>query len=338
MAKTYEQLKESLYGKKAIFTFGRMNPPTKGHELLVKRVVGAAQTYGATPFIFVSQSQDNRKNPLSWADKVKYLSLGVPEAAKYIDKGGKVRTPFDAIERLAKLGFTDVVMVVGSDRVAEFKNTIGRYLNHPDASKSLPISKFEVISAGDRDPDADDVTGLSASKMRKAVSNNDLKTFLTGIPSHLSVKFGTEMFKKIQAVTEDVQPIKGLGYTRDEMPQIASPNIEEFVHSLVAKGIKVVFKEVTAAELHPTQNEIDTDKVDANQHRILAGTFDIYPFIASNDYRIIDRHHQLFALKNHSLSSKVPLYHVDLAIEDLLSHAHDFSKVFYKDIDGKQVK
>lgn len=185
--------------KKAVFTFGRMNPPTIGHEKLIEKVISEASRQGADPFIYISKTQDKKKNPLSFQEKIKFLKHGIPTAKKYVSNNTKVRTPFDAINDLISMGYTDVVMVVGQDRVKEFQNVIGKFVNHPDASKNLALNTFKVISAGNRDPDSDGVAGISSSKMREAASNNQLNIFLKGIPSKMDVKTGRKMFNTVRS-------------------------------------------------------------------------------------------------------------------------------------------
>jgi len=335
--KSIFDLFEAVKGKRAVFTFGRMNPPTQGHELLINKLLQVASIQKATPFVFVTQTQDSKKNPLSFKDKVKYLSMGVPNAADALNranKGGAVRTIFDAINKMSEQGFTDIIMVVGSDRVAQFQNDVGKYVGHPE--KPLPIDKFTVVSAGERDPDDDGVSGLSASKMRDAAKKNDIKTFLKGMPSHLSDRFGKEMFGKIKNILEEIEKTgSDLNLSREEMPQIRLEDIDDFVAELISKGIKVITKDVSINSLLPTQKEVNQERVEQKHKEIEAGTFTPKPFIISNDNYIIDGHHQLYALKDLNLKDlKVLCYCVDLDINGLLDHAHNSSRVFYKDIQG----
>lgn len=185
--------------KKAVFTFGRMNPPTLGHEKLIKKVLSVAKQHSATPFIFVSHTQDAKKNPLTHKEKIKYLGLGVPDADDYLSTKKDIKTPFQALEHLIELGYTDVIMVVGQDRVTEFEKSIGNYVNHEDPDKSFDLASFGVVSAGDRDPDAGGAQGISGSKMRQFAADNKFKEFKRGVPSNLSDKYAKEMFDTLRA-------------------------------------------------------------------------------------------------------------------------------------------
>lgn len=193
--KTLKEIKQS---KTAVVSFGRMNPPTIGHEKLIKTVQNVARSRSADPFVYVSQTQDSKKNPLSHDQKIKYLKLGVPGADNIVKNDSNIKTIFDAMVRLIDLGYKHIILVVGQDRVKEFEKVITPYINHPDKSKSLELSKFEIVSAGDRDPDSEGIAGMSASKMRDAAIKNNFDTFKLGVPSKLSVRFAKEMFDAIR--------------------------------------------------------------------------------------------------------------------------------------------
>jgi len=182
-----------MKSKKIVFTFGRFNPPTVGHLLLATRVKQEATRRGADHIIYGSNSQDRKKNPLGARDKLRFM--------KKILKGfniaisSNVVTPFAVLDQLQKDGYTDIVMVVGADRVTEFKRGMGKYIG---PKKKYKFKSFEVISAGERDPDSEGVSGMSASKMRSAASDGNLDAFQLGIPSHVSARDTEMLFKKVQ--------------------------------------------------------------------------------------------------------------------------------------------
>lgn len=334
-------LSEVVKKKSAVFAFGRMNPPTSGHEKLIKKVLEVAKKTNATPFIFVSHTQDSKKNPLTSKQKIKYISLGVPEAEKHLVYDSSVKTPFDALGYIEKLGFTDVILVAGSDRVQEMKSSLGKYINHPDPEKRFTLNSFDAVSAGDRDPDADGVTGMSASKMRAAVADDDFTLFKTGVPSHLSARFAKDMFKDLRAamqireMVEDVQRLKNtLNIPRRDMPQIKRDHIPDFIKSLKSKGVDISTRDIIVDTLKPTQNEVNLDKVKEKYQKFVNGK-EPKPFIVSYDNYILDGHHQLFALKTLDASRKVPCYVVGVKMKDLLNFAHKFPKTTYKTILDK---
>jgi len=178
--------------KIAAFTFGRFNPPTTGHELLINKVKQYAG--GADYFVFPSHTTDTKgKNPLTAAQKVSLMKMMFPSHKESIILDEDVKDALKALKWLEEKGYTDAIFVVGSDRVPAFqfiKQYNGRDYN---------MNTVEIKSAGERDPDADDVSGMSASKVRKAIVDGDFATVSNALP--ISVK-NDASFKKmyIQAV------------------------------------------------------------------------------------------------------------------------------------------
>lgn len=159
----------------AVITFGRFNPPTTGHEKLVQKVVSEAKSRRGVPMIFASHSQDKKKNPLSYETKIGLLQT----AFGRIVQKSRARTIIEVAKELSGK-FDSLVVVVGSDRVAEFQRLLSTYNN-----KEFNFDTIQVISAGERDPDADDVTGMSASKLRSLAAEGDFEQFKRGLPSKL---------------------------------------------------------------------------------------------------------------------------------------------------------
>ena len=189
-------LREELNTAGAVLTFGRFNPPTSGHELLVNKVLTEAKKRGADNFIFASHSKDKRKNPLDSKTKTNYMKTFFRNAN--IMYNPSIRTIFDAIGYLADEGYKEITVVVGGDRVDEFEKTIRPYVNHPDPDKSFDLNSFKVVSAGRRDPDATDVTGMSASKMRQAASEGDFESFKRGVPSKANDRMARKLFDDLR--------------------------------------------------------------------------------------------------------------------------------------------
>lgn len=331
-------LLEVVRRKKAVFAFGRMNPPTSGHEKLIKKVLSVAQKNSATPFIFVSNSQDSKKNPLTGAQKVKYIEMGIRGVSGHVFSDSTVLSPFHAVKYLENKGYTDIILVTGSDRL-DLGDAIRKYVNHPDPTKGFKLNSFDIVSAGERDPDAEGVTGMSASKMREAVFNNNFKLFKTGVPSNLSDRFAKEMFNDVKRgmnIQEMVEQVQKLGNTlnipRIEMPQIRRENIPEFLKHLRSQGIDVSERTVSVKSLKPTQNEINSDKVKEKYQKFVNGK-EPKPFLVSYDNFILYGHHQLFALKALDDSIKTQCYVVGLKMSELLKIAHKYPKTTYKKIE-----
>ena len=164
-------------------TFGRFNPPTVGHEKLLAKVAQEAKSSGGEYRIYPSRSQDPKKNPLDPGSKIKYMRLAYPDHANSIVDSDDMRTIFDVLKALDADGYSDVRIVVGGDRVSEFNSLATKYNGDLYA-----FDQIKVVSAGGRDPDAEGVEGMSASKMRKAAVEGDFDTFDEGIPESLSKK------------------------------------------------------------------------------------------------------------------------------------------------------
>jgi phosphopantetheine adenylyltransferase len=173
-------LKEAA-SEEVVITFGRFNPPTNGHEKLLDKVASVAK--GSKYRVYASQSNDPKKNPLSFTDKVKFMRKMFPKHARAILMDKNVRNFFDALTIAHDDGFKRCTIVVGSDRVKEFDTVLNRY-NGKKAKHGFYefYGGVNVVSAGERDPDSDDVSGMSASKLRAAAKANDLIIFTKGMP------------------------------------------------------------------------------------------------------------------------------------------------------------
>ena len=174
--KNYRQLVKELPSKSIVFAFGRFNPPTIGHELLFKVVQKLAKSHSADHVIYASRTQDKKKNPLSVDRKIHYLKL-MFKGINFVAANQNERTFIEAVKALNKK-YTNLIMVAGSDRVAEYEKILNKY-----NGKEFNYDTIQVVSAGERDPDADDATGMSASKMRTVASKGDYVQFKKGLPS-----------------------------------------------------------------------------------------------------------------------------------------------------------
>tara|TARA_R100000231_G_scaffold4457_1_gene7532 strand:- start:766 stop:1986 length:1221 start_codon:yes stop_codon:yes gene_type:complete len=171
--------------------FGRFNPPTTGHEKLLNQV---AKSSDEDDYIIVpSRSQDAKKNPLDADSKVSVMRQMFPKHSEKIVNDPANRTIFDVLKKAHNDGYAGVRVVGGADRQKEFDKLVNNY-----NGKLYKFDKVEVVSAGDRDPDADDITGMSASKQRKAAAEGDLKSFMKGVPSSMEKKAAEELYKNIR--------------------------------------------------------------------------------------------------------------------------------------------
>ena len=168
--------------KEVTFVFGRFNPPTIGHEKLFDMLKKVSR--GGAYRIYASKSVDSKKNPLLFKDKIKFLRKMFPKHARSVMSDKDVRTVLDIAVKLYDQGFTKVTMVAGSDRIKEFDILLNKYNGVKSRHGFYEFQgAINVVSAGERDPDADGATGMSASKMRMAAQQNDLEGFSKGLPS-----------------------------------------------------------------------------------------------------------------------------------------------------------
>ena len=183
-------------GDTAVFTFGRFNPPTTGHEKLIEALAKEqGKNPGSRMYVYPSHSQNAKKDPLPHAKKVAYMKKMFPRYKKNIIVS-RARNIFEVATELHNKGHKAVVMVVGSDRVDEFDNLLNKYNGEEGRHGFYGFDNIEVVSAGERDPDAEGVTGMSASKMRAAASQNDYDSFKEGLPKGFTD--GEKLFKDVR--------------------------------------------------------------------------------------------------------------------------------------------
>jgi len=174
--------------KKLVFTFGRMNPPTIGHEKLANKIKEVARKENASPRIYLSHTQNPKKDPLSYNDKYRFATK-----AFGIVKRSQSKQIFQILPEIEKEGFTDIIMVVGSDRISEFDRVLQKY-----NGKDYNFNSIKTVSSGDRDPDAQGVEGMSGSKLRGVAMSGDEKTFKSGLASKLSDADKTKIYNLVR--------------------------------------------------------------------------------------------------------------------------------------------
>ena len=169
--RSFKDINEARGDNTAVFTFGRFNPPTTGHGKLLDALAKQAKKNGAPYYVFASHSENAKKDPLPYVKKVAYMKKMFPKHARsiFVDKARQV---FEVAVSLYNKGHKSVVMVVGSDRVAEFDGLLKKYNKMEGRHGYYEFENIQVISAGERDPDSEGVSGMSASKMRASAVKN----------------------------------------------------------------------------------------------------------------------------------------------------------------------
>ena len=169
--------------------FGRFNPPHAGHQQLMDTAAAAAEAEESDYMIVPSRSNDPKKNPLDADTKVAFMRGMFPQHSSRIQNDQNTRTIFDVLKRAHNDGYTNVRIVGGADRVKEFDKLANNY-----NGSLYQFDNVEVVSAGDRDPDADGVEGMSASRLRLAASENDFKTFMSAMPEGFPRREAKQLF------------------------------------------------------------------------------------------------------------------------------------------------
>jgi len=186
--------------KGVTFTFGRFNPPTVGHMKLAKKMQSVSK--GDDVLIFTSHTTDKKKNPLTNTQIRKFMNPMLPRGVNVSRSDSK--TVFDVVAALHDKGYTSVKMVVGSDRIREFESLLKKYNGVKARHGYYKFNNIDVVSAGERDPDAVGDVGMSASKMRQFASLGQEKEFVDALPRNY--KLGKQLYKAVQ---------KGMGIKED---------------------------------------------------------------------------------------------------------------------------
>ena len=170
--------------KTAVFTYGRNNPPTVGHEKLFNKTVETAKKHGAVPHIYTSHTQDSKKNPLTGEHKVELIKHAYPQA-HVATSHKEMPSMLHIAKHLHDQGHKHLVMVAGSDRVDEYKKKLQQY-NGTHEGALYNFKSIKVVSAGQRDPDAEGAEGMSGTKLRSHAISGSKEKFKSGLMSGLS--------------------------------------------------------------------------------------------------------------------------------------------------------
>ena len=259
-----DSLKEAK-GKSVAFTWGRFNPPTIGHEKVINKVKSQPTNDYK---IFLSRSNDPKKNPLSPRDKLSIMKKMFPSHARNIEIN-QTNMILDIATMLYKKGYSDVTMVAGSDRVREFETMLTKYNGVSSRHGMYNFDNIKVVSAGERDPDADGASGMSASKMRAAAAKGDIKSFEKGLPRGADADGIMKQVRKGMNLTasymymRNLKPVASLEqfeqqqirdlYIRDQIFNIGDTVDyikEDLQGKVVRKGTNFIVVEDTKNNLH----------------------------------------------------------------------------------------
>ena len=201
--------------------FGRFNPPHAGHQQLMDIAAQSAEQEESDYIIVPSRSQDSKKNPLDADTKVSMMRQMFPQHSERIVNDGANRTIFDVLKKAHNDGYTNVRIVAGQDRVKEFDKLSQNY-----NGQLYQFDNMEVVSSGDRDPDAEGMEGLSSSRMRLAAAEGDFKTFRAGLPEGTPRKMAMTLFDTVRE-TMNVKEMKEFWNIWEIAPKYDLENLRE---------------------------------------------------------------------------------------------------------------
>src|SRR5210317_1110675 len=274
--------------KSVAFTFGRFNPPTTGHEKLISKVKSVpANDYK----IYLSRSEDPKKNPLSARQKLTYMKKMFPQHARNIEVNTS-NMVLDIATNLYKKGYKEISMVVGSDRVREFETILKKYNDVKSRHGYYNFDKINVVSAGERDPDAEGATGMSASKMRAAAAKGDLASFKKGLPRNADAE---KIFKDVRKGMnlaanylhiQNVRPIASM--EEFEQQQIRDLYIREMIFN-INDEVDYIKEDVKGKVVRRSTNYVVLEDNNNNLHK--AWIWDCIPIPADREVEV--REHDL---------------------------------------------
>lgn len=182
--------------KKIVLAFGRMNPPTIGHEKLIQICADVARQNRCDYQIYLSNSNDKKKNPLDPQTKIKFAKKMFPSHADHMHVDKEISNPFKLLAKF-NAEYDEVIWVAGGEDAPNYDK---RFQSHMKTeTPDFYYKSLVVHSSGERSADADDASGMSATKMREAAMNANVALFRKGIPSTLNDK---EMMNLMKAVRE----------------------------------------------------------------------------------------------------------------------------------------
>ena len=194
--------------KHGVLAYGRMNPPTSGHEQVINKVHEVAKEHNAVHKVVLSHSQDKSKNPLPADVKVKHAQHAFP--GTNIEAASKEHpTILHHAAAMASQGVKHLHVVAGSDRVEEYHKLLHKYNGVKSAHGSYNFKSIKVHSSGERDPDAEGTSGVSGTKMREHAAAGRKKKFHAALPSKMKPEHKEALYHDVRhhmGIQEAVAP------------------------------------------------------------------------------------------------------------------------------------
>ena len=274
--------------KKATITFGRMNPPTVGHEKLVNKVIAVARTKRSEPRVYLSHTQNPKKDPLKYSQKIKNARAAFGNVVKQ----SNIKNIVGIMQSLEKEGIEEVTMVVGSDRVSNFRTFLNKY-----NGKDYNFKKITVVSAGTRDPDDAGVAGMSGTKMRQLAATGKEKEFADGAPSGLSVAQKKTLYKDVRQgmnIREEIELLEA---------EFKDKDLEDYIKRAEYQDLEPTVDDVVLAKhiFQQDDDELEEDDEELNERKPL--TFQQRQKIAIRMKRLAPRMKRLRAIKKKRMAT-----------------------------------
>ena len=274
--------------KKATITFGRMNPPTVGHEKLVNKVIAVARTKRSEPRVYLSHTQNPKKDPLKYSQKIKNARAAFGNVVKQ----SNIKNIVGIMQSLEKEGIEEVTMVVGSDRVSNFRTFLNKY-----NGKDYNFKKITVVSAGTRDPDDAGVAGMSGTKMRQLAATGKEKEFADGAPSGLSVAQKKTLYKDVRQgmnIREEIELLEA---------EFKDKDLENYIKRAEYQDLAPTVDDVVLAKhiFQQDDDELEEDDEELNERKPL--TFQQRQKIAIRMKRLAPRMKRLRAIKKKRMAT-----------------------------------
>lgn len=277
--------------KTAVVAWGRMNPPTIGHQKVIDTVKQYAQKFLGDPILFLSKSQKPKTDPLSFAEKLHFA--GEMFNIK-VDRNTSVKTIIQMFQHLQGQGYDNVVLVAGSDRVQQYQDLIDKYNNKPDTKGEIPFkfANAKVVSSGERDPDDEGVAGMSASKLRQLAADGNFQAFKSGVPGNDTL--AKQMYNRVRqgmGIQDETNEIMGFATKRPKTytvkkrpPEKDEKNLNQKVQDKLKQyrqaqakgvmtsegGVGIITKQNTTADVKPGETQRQAAKfgfkLDKNGH------------------------------------------------------------------------
>ena len=285
--KSLSKIKEAR-GKSIVFTFGRFNPPTIGHGKLLDKMNSVRADVKR---VYLSKSEDSDKNPLKFRQKISLMKRMFPRYANQVVTSNSNQI-FEIAVELYKQHFTEIFMIVGSDRVREFETIIKKYNDVKSRHGYYNFDNIKVVSAGERDPDAEGATGMSASKMRAAAAKGDLASFKKGLPRNADAE---KIFKDVRKGMNlaanylhmpVVKPIASM--EEFEQQQIRDLYIREMIFN-INDEVDYIKEDVKGKVVRRSTNYVVLEDNNNNLHK--AWIWDCIPIAADREVQV--REHDL---------------------------------------------